>query len=103
MVADPVEDPESIVAAARMHLGTVAGEAVKVIYGDPTSELRHFSGQVDVLVCGSQRQGAARRFVLGSTALSLSRDARCPLIIAPAPQTSASSAQPAQTASEPAA
>jgi hypothetical protein len=28
-----------------MDLGMVAGEEVKVIYGDPASELQHFSGQ----------------------------------------------------------
>ena len=97
MIAYPVEDPESVVAAARKDLGTVAGEEVKVIYGDPSSELARFSGQVDVLVCGSRRQGAVSRLVLGSMALSLSRHACCPLIIAPAPQHATPTARPETT------
>lgn len=102
MVAPPVEDPDSVVKAARMNLGTVAGERVEVIYGDPATELAQFSGRVDLLVCGSRRRGAVRRLVLGSTALALSRNARCPLVIAPPPEvraTPASAVARAETAS----
>lgn len=87
MVAYPVEDPDSVVKAARLHLGTLAGEEVQVVYGDPADELVQFSESVDLLVCGSRRQAAVRRFMFGSTSVSLSRAADCPLIVAPAPRT----------------
>lgn len=97
MVAYPFEDPEAVLAAARTDMGSVAGEKVNVIYGDPGYELTAFSSQVDLLVCGSRRQRGFRRFVFGSTALTLSREARCPLIIAPPPEptATATSAEPA--------
>lgn len=87
MVAYPIEDPESVMAAARTQMGTVCGEQVKVVYGDRGIELTEFSEKVDLLVCGSQRPGMLHRLAFGSTALSLSRSASCPLIIAPVPRT----------------
>jgi len=101
MVAYPIEDPESVVEAARAHLGAVAGEPVKVIYGDCILELVQFSEHVDVLVCGSRRQGPIRRFVFGSTALALSREAHCPVIIAPPPDHAADSTAPATPSATP--
>lgn len=93
MVAYPVEDPDSIVAAARMNLGTVAGEEVKVIYGDATPELQSSAARSTCWCAAPDiRGGASLR--IRDTAHSLSRNARCPLIIAPAPQASASPVQP---------
>ncbi|HET9126360.1 MAG TPA: universal stress protein [Solirubrobacteraceae bacterium] len=102
MVAYPVEDPEAVVKAARTNMGTVAGEPVKVIYGDPTWELEKFTERVDLLVCGSRRQHTVRRLVFGSTTTSLSRNAHCPLIVAP-PVATVRPAEPSTTASAPAA
>jgi len=92
--AYPIEDPESALSAARTEVGAIAGEQVNVIYGEPSWELAEFSGRVDLLVCGSRRQRALRRFLFGSTALSLSRDARCPLVIAPPPEPAATGPTP---------
>lgn len=96
MVAYPMEEPASVVSAARAELGTVSGEQVEIIYGEPAWELEQFSELVDVLVCGSRRQGPVRRFVFGSMSLSLSHNARCPLIIA-APPAPPDSIRPVET------
>lgn len=82
-VAVPVEDPASALTAARERLGEVDGRPVEVAYGPIGDELERFSHRVDLLVCGSRRNSAVRRLLLGSTSDRLARHTRTPLIIAP--------------------
>jgi nucleotide-binding universal stress UspA family protein len=57
-----------------------AGAAV---VGNPVVELSALSREVDLLVLGSRAWGAVRRAVAGSTAATLSHEARCPLLVLP--------------------
>ena len=82
-VAVPVEDPASALTVARERLGEVNGHPVEVVYGSVGDELEHFSERVDLLVCGSRRNGAALRLLLGSTSDHLARHTRTPLVITP--------------------
>jgi len=82
-VAVPVEDPASALTAARERLGEVDGHPVEVAYGSIGDELEQFSDRVDLLVCGSRRNGAALRLLLGSTSDHLARHTRTPLVITP--------------------
>jgi nucleotide-binding universal stress UspA family protein len=82
-VAVPVEDPASAVTAARQRLGEADGHPVEVVYGSVGDELEQFSERVDLLVCGSRRNSAALRLLLGSTSDRLARRTRTPLLIAP--------------------
>ncbi len=45
--------------------------------------LAHFSASLDLLVVGSRRHGAIRRFIHGSTSSRLAGTARCPLLVFP--------------------
>jgi nucleotide-binding universal stress UspA family protein len=82
-VAVPVEDPASALTVARERLGEVNGQPVEVVYGSARDELAQFSEHVELLVCGSRRNGAALRLLLGSTSDHLARHTRAPLVIAP--------------------
>jgi nucleotide-binding universal stress UspA family protein len=82
-VAVPVEDPDSALTVARERLGELNGQPVEVVYGPVREELKQFSERVDLLVCGSRRNGAVRRLLLGSTSDHLARRIRTPLVIAP--------------------
>ena len=82
-VAVPVEDPASAVTAARQRLGEVDDHPVELAYGSVGDELERFSERVDLLVCGSRRNSAALRLLLGSTSDHLARHTRTPLMIAP--------------------
>jgi nucleotide-binding universal stress UspA family protein len=42
------------------------------------------SEEVDLMVCGSRQQSAAKRILLGSTSDYLSRHSHCALIVTPA-------------------
>lgn len=89
MVAYPIEDPETSIKAVSAELRALTRRPIEILYGDPIYELERLSARVDLLVCGSRRQGALRRLVLGSTSLALSRSSQCPLIVTPAPETAA--------------
>ena len=45
--------------------------------------LRALGDRVDLLVVGSRSYGPLKRTVLGSTALDLQREVRCPLLVVP--------------------
>jgi nucleotide-binding universal stress UspA family protein len=64
-------------------LGDADGLDVQPIYGPPWKALHEFSRTVDLLVCGSRRNGTVRRIVLGSTSESLAREPHTPLLVAP--------------------
>jgi nucleotide-binding universal stress UspA family protein len=78
-----VEDPETAVAAARTRLGDLDEAEVEVIVGPVREELGALSEQVDVLVCGSRHEGAAKRVLLGSTSDYLARHSACPFLVTP--------------------
>lgn len=80
----PFDDPASLLAAARNRYGRVDGLDVELVYGQLYEELERFSGEIDLLVCGSRHQGPAGRLMLGSTSDHLARHTRTPLLIAPA-------------------
>ena len=73
-----VEDPQSAVAAARMRLIDLDESEVEVIVGPVREQLAALTEQVDVLVCGSRHEGAAKRVLLGSTSDYLARHSACP-------------------------
>jgi nucleotide-binding universal stress UspA family protein len=86
--------PESVVALA--HGGLLADErgcqlVVRNVTGSPHEGLVALSSEVDVLVCGSRRQGPLRRLALGSTSQYLARHVGVPLIITPPVDTPATS------------
>jgi nucleotide-binding universal stress UspA family protein len=83
------DDPASELTAARRRYGHVDGLEVQLVYGQRYEELERFSQQIDLLVCGSRHQGPAGRLMLGSTSNHLARDARIPLLIAPASDSAA--------------
>jgi nucleotide-binding universal stress UspA family protein len=83
MVAVPVDDPDAELEAARQRLGDADGLAVEHVYGAPRETLLEFSRSVDLLVCGSRRNGPVRRIALGSTSESLARKVDVPLLVAP--------------------
>lgn len=84
MVAVPVDDPAIELQAARERLGSPGGLALEHVRGYAQDVLLDFSRSVDLLVCGSRRNGAVRRVALGSTSEHLARHLKTPLLIAPA-------------------
>jgi nucleotide-binding universal stress UspA family protein len=62
--------------------GDVAATGEAVV-GDPVGKLTDLSRDVDLLVLGSRAWGPVRRLLTGSTAVSLTREAHCPLLILP--------------------
>jgi nucleotide-binding universal stress UspA family protein len=75
------EDAERAVRA------TGADATVEVRPGDPPEELIALSGDVDLLVIGSRRWGAAR-LLLGCTGEELMHDAPCSVMVVPRPASS---------------
>ena len=71
------EDAQAAVEAT----GTAA--QLEVLPGAPPDLLRQLSAQVDLLLIGSRRWGAAARVLLGSTGEALMHDASCPILVAP--------------------
>jgi nucleotide-binding universal stress UspA family protein len=84
MVAVPVDDPIIELQAARERFGSPGGLALEHVCGTARDVLLDFSRSVDLLVCGSRRNGAVKRAVLGSTSDHLARQIKIPLLIAPA-------------------
>jgi nucleotide-binding universal stress UspA family protein len=54
-----------------------------VVAGAPVEALTILSERVDLLVVGSRAWGPVRRILVGSTAVRLMRQARCPLLVLP--------------------
>jgi nucleotide-binding universal stress UspA family protein len=79
----PVDDPEIELAVARSRLQRSDGIEVEHVYGPALERLLEFAGEVDLLVCGSRRQGSVKRLAVGSTSEYLARHVRTPLLIAP--------------------
>jgi nucleotide-binding universal stress UspA family protein len=77
------EDPQTLIAATRKRLGPLAGADLEVIVGPVREELAAISEIVDLMVCGSREQGAAKRVLMGSTSDYLARHSRCPLLVTP--------------------
>jgi nucleotide-binding universal stress UspA family protein len=59
-----------------------------VVDGIAHLRLADLSSEVDLLVVGSSRRGAFGRVLMGSTSERLSRQAACPLLVVPAPESS---------------
>ena len=64
---------------------TGAEVAVDVIRGRPVDALLELGEQVDLLVIGSRRWGAATRVMIGSTGEGLLHDVGCPVLVVPRP------------------
>jgi nucleotide-binding universal stress UspA family protein len=82
-MAVPVDDPEIALAAAGERMGEADGLDVEQVYGSAHEELVSFGDRVDLLVCGSRRNGPVRRIALGSTSDYLARHLSIPLLVAP--------------------
>jgi nucleotide-binding universal stress UspA family protein len=78
-VDDPTIEPDR----APQRLADIDGLQVQTIDGPPRKALAEFSRGVDLLVCGSRRNGPVRRVVLGSTSESLARHPHTPVLVAP--------------------
>lgn len=72
---------EAMVAAARGRLGRLEGVTPHAVYGAPVDELTLYSASLDLLVLGARDYGPLGRLAYGSTAHSLARLARCPLLV----------------------
>lgn len=79
----PVDDPHIPLALAREHPPCGDRLAIEHVYGSVGDELVAFGDRVDLLVCGSRRNGPLRRISFGSTSDHLARHLRAPLIVAP--------------------
>ena len=78
-----VDDPAIGLDPVRQRLSDVDGVQVEDFDGPPRRALAEFSRSVNLLVCGSRRNGPVRRIVLGSTSESLARHPHTPLLVAP--------------------
>jgi nucleotide-binding universal stress UspA family protein len=78
-----VDDADSELAAARTRLATAGGVEVEHVYAPVPEALLEFADEVDLLVCGSRRNGAIKRLAQGSTSEYLARHVDVPLLIAP--------------------
>lgn len=76
---------ERQVAEAERALASLDGVQGSVASGVAGEELALFSTRVDLLVIGSRGYGPIRTLMLGGTAVSLARSARCPLLVLPRP------------------
>jgi nucleotide-binding universal stress UspA family protein len=83
MVAAPIDDPGVELAAAQERFTHVDGVEVEHVHGAVGQELVALSQTVDLLVCGSRRNGAMRQIAVGSTSEFLTRRVEVPLLIAP--------------------
>jgi nucleotide-binding universal stress UspA family protein len=72
---------DELVQRARQRVASLKGVDPDAAYGDPAQELALYSASLDLLVIGSRGYGPLGRVVHGSTALELSRSARCPLLV----------------------
>lgn len=75
--------PDDLVARTREQLGSLEQVELDVVVGSPVEELVAFSGQVDLLVCGSRHDSAIKRLTVGSTSDHLAHNAKCTLMVTP--------------------
>lgn len=82
---DAVLDTSRALEQSAAAAATAAGAtpSVSVARGRPADALLSLSHDVDLLVIGSRRWGAAARVLLGSTGEALTHGAACPLLIVP--------------------
>jgi nucleotide-binding universal stress UspA family protein len=74
---------EDQLAAAKSELDALEGVEGTVVFGLAGEELAAFGARVDVLVIGSRGYGPIRRLMMGSTAVHLASNSRCPLVVLP--------------------
>jgi nucleotide-binding universal stress UspA family protein len=75
---------ESLRDDARNAVAATGSKAeVDVLRWSPPDALRELSEQVDLLVIGSRRWGAAARVLLGGTGERIMHDAGCPILVTP--------------------
>ena len=86
--------------AERAASATGADVEVETKPGSPPEELIALSEDVDLLVIGSRRWGAAARVLLGSTGEELMHDARCSVMVVPRPPRSPARRSDARSASK---
>ncbi len=79
----PVASPTLAAAAASDPMSVAGGPPVETVYGALHEELARFSASVQLLVCGSRRNGLIKRIAAGSSSDYLARHTAAPLIIAP--------------------
>jgi nucleotide-binding universal stress UspA family protein len=72
---------EELLAQARADLDALEGVEGEAVLGLAGEELAAFGERVDLLVEGAREYGPIRRLMLGSTALHLASNARCPLLV----------------------
>jgi nucleotide-binding universal stress UspA family protein len=72
---------EDLVDQAREQIAALGDVEPHAAYGHPAEELALYGASLDLLVVGSRSYGPIGRLVHGSTAQSLARRARCPLLI----------------------
>jgi nucleotide-binding universal stress UspA family protein len=75
------ETDEELLADARADLAGLEGVDGDVVLGVAGEELAAFGSHVDLLVVGGRAYGPIRRLMMGSTALHLASNARCPLLV----------------------
>ena len=86
-LAEERQDSEEDVERAVASLGEAGVQASgDVVVGLPLEELAELSHEVDLVVVGSRGWGPVRRLLLGSTSERLVREAACPVIAVPRPQ-----------------
>jgi nucleotide-binding universal stress UspA family protein len=83
IVGKEIDSLRERATAAAKQLGAKAQTATTT--GRPADALRALSGEVDLLVIGSRRWGAAARVSLGSTGESVMFHASCPVLAVPRP------------------
>lgn len=82
--ASYMEDPEDLRARTRAVLGKFAA-GTEITIGPVEPMLAEFSGEVDLLVCGSRHNNVLRRVALGTTSGYLAHHSACPLLVAGPP------------------
>jgi nucleotide-binding universal stress UspA family protein len=83
IVGKEIDSLRERATVAAEQLGAKAQTATTT--GRPADALRALSGEVDLLVIGSRRWGAAARVSLGSTGESVMFHASCPVLVVPRP------------------
>ncbi len=80
---NPADRPGSEIEEAVRTLPLVAGVEVEHLYGSVVHKLVEFSGELDLLVCGSRHRGPLQRLAEGTTGDHLARRVAVPLLITP--------------------
>jgi nucleotide-binding universal stress UspA family protein len=83
VMTPPVVNSPPATVAARDPSAVADGLPVETVYGLPHEELVRFSASVQLLFCGSRRNGLIKRIGEGSMSDYLARHSATPLIVAP--------------------